>query len=162
MKRSLICPTRSRSVLATCLFAVAGFAQAEPTRVTFPEDLALLVHYATVKRGESTEHISTSREAIEAIRGGKPVPDGTRFVLTDYRNEKVFRYFVMQKGPGWGEDYDAKRRTGDWQFQWFQPDRSINTRENTARCQSCHQSQSSQNYLFTAPRLSQYNGRPVE
>jgi hypothetical protein len=162
MKRLSLSPRLAPLVAATCLLGLGGHAQAEPTRVTFPEDLALLVHYATVKRGESTEHISTSREAIEAIRGGKPVPDGTRFVLTDYRNEKVFRYFVMQKGPGWGEDYDAKRRTGDWQFQWFQPDRSINTRENTARCQSCHQSQSSQNYLFTAPRLSQYNGRPVE
>lgn len=162
MKRPPNRSTSTRLVAAACLLGLGWHAQAEPTRVTFPDDLALLVHYATVKRGESTEHISTSREALEAIRGGKPVPDGTRFVLTDYRNEKVYRYFVMQKGRGWGEDYDEKRRTGDWQFQWFWPDRSINSRENTARCQSCHQSQRSQNYLFTAPRLSQYNGRPVE
>lgn len=162
MKRTSIRPTLARLVAATFLFGAGWHAQAEETRVTFPEDLALLVHYATVKRGESTEHISTSREALEAIRGGKPVPEGTRFVLTDYRDEKVYRYFVMQKGSGWGQDYDERRRTGDWQFQWFWPDRRINTRENTARCQSCHQSQRSQNYLFTAERLRQYNGRPVE
>ncbi len=36
----------------------------------------------------------------------------------------------MEKGEGWGADYDARRRTADWQFQWFEPDQT-STRTRT-------------------------------
>ena len=136
-------------------------AQAEPNRVTFPK-LDELVHYTTVRRGEVTEHISTTRAAIEAIQKGLPVPNGTHFVLADYRDEKIFRYFVMEKGAGWGNDFEERRRTGDWQYQWFKPDRTINLQENTARCMACHASQKDSQYLYTAKRLSEFRGKPVE
>jgi hypothetical protein len=84
------------------------------------------------------------------------------FVLVDYREGKLYRYFVMENGDGWGADYDARRRTADWQFQWFWPDKSINTSENTARCQSCHQSQQGSYYLFTGYRLPRFSGTPIE
>lgn len=77
------------------------------------------MHYTTVRRGNVTEHISTTREAIEAIQKGLPAPNGTHFVLADYRDDKIYRYFVMEKGPSWGADFEERRRTGDWQFQWF-------------------------------------------
>jgi hypothetical protein len=147
--------------VACAAFALACEAHAEPTRVTFPK-LEELVHYTTVKRGNVTEYISTTRAALEAIQKGLPVPNGTHFVLADYRDQKIHRYFVMEKGPGWGADFEERRRTGDWQFQWFQPDRQINLKENTARCMSCHSSQKDQDYLFTARRLSEYRGTPVE
>ncbi|RYE88657.1 MAG: hypothetical protein EOP19_00660 [Hyphomicrobiales bacterium] len=143
------------------VLAVGWQVQAEPTRATFPE-LDKLVHYTTVKRGNVTEHIMTTPAAIEAVKNRQPIPAGTHFVLVDYREGKVFRYFVMEKGQGWGADYDERRRTGDWQFQWFWPDKSINTAENTARCQSCHQSQSGAEYLFTGSRIPRFNGTPIE
>ena len=90
---------------------------AESTRVVFPENIDQLVHYTTVTRGEVTEHMLTSREAIEAVKNGRPVPTGTHVVLADYRDGKIHRYFVMQKGEGWGADFEPRRRTGDWQFQ---------------------------------------------
>lgn len=124
-------------------------AGAETNRVAFPSQLDRLVHYTTVKRGNSTEHMLTTQEALDAVRLGKEIPGDTHVVLVDYRDNKVFRYFVMEKGKGWGADYDERRRTGDWQFQAFKPDRSVNMAENTARCQSCHQSQASQQYLYT-------------
>ncbi len=142
--------------------SIAGLqAHAEPNRVTFPQ-LDELVHYTTVRRGEVTEHISTTRAAIEALQKGLPVPNGTHFVLADYRDEKIFRYFVMEKGAGWGNDFEERRRTGDWQFQWFKPDRTINLQENTARCMACHASQKDSQYLYTAKRLSEFRGKPVE
>ena len=70
---------------------------AEPTRATMP-DIAKLVHYTTVTRGEVTEHIMTTRAAIEAVKRGEPIPYGTHFALVDYRDGKVFRYFIMEKG----------------------------------------------------------------
>ncbi|MDM9625071.1 cytochrome P460 family protein [Rhizobium sp. S152] len=146
--------TRARSRLSVlaamaCGIVMVGWqVDAEPTKATMP-DISKLVHYTTVTRGEVTEHIMTTREAIEAVKAGKPVPNGTHFALVDYRDGKVFRYFIMEKGAGWGADYDETRRTGDWQFQWFKPDGTINTAENTARCQSCHSSRADREFLYT-------------
>lgn len=140
---------------ATVMF-VGWQVQAEPNRTTFP-NLDELVHYTTVTRGEVTEHLLTSRAAIEAVKRGEPVPLDTHVVLVDYRDGKVFRYFVMEKGAGFGQDYDESRRTGDWQFQWFQPDKtSINMAENTARCQSCHTSRSDRDFLYTFNEMRRF------
>jgi Cytochrome P460 len=150
------------TTLSMAAVLTAGWqVHAESNRVKFPE-IDKLVHYTTVKRGNVTEHIMTTPEAIQAIKSRQPVPAGTHFVLVDYRESKVFRYFVMERGEGWGAEYDDRRRTGDWQFQWFWPDRTINTNENTARCQSCHRSQADSEYLFTGYRIPRFDGTPVE
>lgn len=135
---------------------------AEPNRTTFPENIDQLVHYTTVKRGNVTERMLTTPEAIAAVKNGQPIPNGTHFVLVDYRDGEVFRYFVMEKGEGWGAEYPEDRRTGDWQFQWFKPDRSINMAENTARCQSCHQGRSDSEFLFTYDRIPGFDGTMID
>ena len=135
---------------------------ADTNRVQFPENLDDLVHYTTVRRGEVTEHILTTQEAIDAVKKGQPIPDGTHFVLVDYRDGKAHRYFVMQKGEGWGNDYEEGRRTEDWQFQWFWADKSVNMDENTARCQSCHSSRSDSSFLYTFDALGAFDGKVFE
>ncbi len=134
--------------VTSAVFLVGMQVRAEPTRATMP-DIDKLIHYTTVERGEVTEHIMTTREAIEAVKRGDPIPNGTHVALVDYRGGKVFRYFIMEKGEGWGQDYDENRRTADWQFQWFKPDGTINMEENTARCQRCHTSRSDRDFLYT-------------
>ncbi|WP_246165095.1 cytochrome P460 family protein [Pigmentiphaga aceris] len=143
------------------LVLLGGQVSAESNRVQFP-DLSKQVHYTTVKRGEVTEHISTTREAIEAMQNKQPIPNGTQFVLADYRNGNIHRYFVMEKGQGWGDDFDERTRTDDWQFQWFWPDQQINLKENTTRCMSCHRAQRERGYLFTGGRILDFRGTPVE
>ncbi len=158
--------SKTRVFLAISAFAAVAVlgvqVHAETNRVQFPETLDGLVHYTTVRRGDVTEHILTTREAIEAVKQGRPIPNGTHFVLVDHRDGKVYRYFVMQKGEGWGNDYDKDRRTEDWQFQWFWADRSINMDENTSRCQSCHSSRSEENHLYTFDALSAFEGTVIE
>lgn len=151
-----------RLALVACGLLTAWQVHAESNRVTFPEALDKLVHYTTVRRGNVTEHILTTPEAIAAVKAGEPVPAGTHFVLADYRDGEIYRYFVMEKEEGWGGDYDSRRRTGDWQFQWFWPDRSVNLDENTARCQSCHSGRADEDYLFTARRIPDFAGTPVD
>jgi hypothetical protein len=143
-----------KSALIAAFALLALPVQAEPNRVTFPP-LDQLEHYTTVTRGEVTEHMLTSRTAIEAVKRGEPMPPGTHVVLVDYRGGEVYRYFVMQNGEGWGAD-DPESRTADWQFQWFWPDRSINLAETTSRCQSCHQSRADRGYLFTYDDLRRF------
>jgi hypothetical protein len=149
------------ALAASAIVLVGWQVNAETNRVTFPE-LDRLVHYTTVKRGNVTEHIMTTREAIAAVKSGQPIPDGTHFVLADHRDGKIYRYFVMEKGGGFGADYDDRRRTGNWQFQWFWPDKTVNMSENTNRCQSCHRSQESSEYLYTGYRIPRFNGTPIE
>lgn len=150
------------SALAVCIATfVAWQVHAEPNRVQFP-DLEALVHYTTVRRGNVMEHIMTTPAAMEAVKNGQPIPAGTHFVLVDHRDGELYRYFVMEKGEGFGAEYDESRRTGDWQFQWFWPDKSVNMDENTARCQSCHSGQEGSDYLYTAYRIPRFTGTPVE
>jgi len=128
---------------------------AEPTRATMP-DIDKLIHYTTVTRGDVTEHIMTTREAIEAVKRGEPIPNGTHVALVDYRDGKLFRTFIMEKGDDWGQDYPENRRTADWQFQWFKPDGTINEAENTARCQSCHMSRADRDFLYTFNEMRRF------
>jgi len=88
--------------LTVCL-ATAAFtpAFAEPNRVTFPP-IDQLEHYTTVTRGEVTEHMLMTPEALAAVRAGQRIPNGTHVVLVDYRGGEVLRYFVMEKGEGCG------------------------------------------------------------
>lgn len=133
---------------AILALAFASPVWAEPNRVTFP-DINALEQYTTVTRGEVTEYMYTSAEALAAIREDRPVPPGTQVVLQDWREGEVYRLFVMQKGEGWGDDYDEATRAGDWQFQWYWPDGSINMDESTERCRACHQSRERREFMYT-------------
>ena len=132
-------------LLASVVFSSA--AHAEPNRVTFPENIDEFVHYSTVTRGE-VEEMLTSQDAIDAAKSGLPMPDGTHVVIRFHRDGEVTRYFVMEKGAGWGADYPPERQTGDWQFQFFNADRTIKADEDSARCQSCHRRQAEDQYQF--------------
>ncbi|WP_417463286.1 cytochrome P460 family protein [Kordiimonas sp.] len=147
------------SLLVGALTIAAFQVQAEENRVMFPENLDQLIHYTTVTRGDVTEHMLTTPEAIEAVKNGEPIPHGSHVVLVDYRDGKVHRYFIMQKGAGWGEHYAPETGTGDWQFQWFWGDKSINMDETTSRCVSCHKSREGRQNLYTFNGMHRYEAR---
>jgi hypothetical protein len=108
--------------------------------VAFPE-LEKLVHYTTVRRGVTREHMLTNQTALDAIRAGQSVPTGTHVVLVDYQSDVLARYLVAEK-TGNGPD--------DWAYQAFTPERSIKIDdESPARCYSCHQSRQDRQYMFT-------------
>lgn len=130
-------------------------AHGEPNRVTFPNAIDELEHYTTVTRGE-TEDILTSRAAIDSVKAGQPMPNGTHVVIRFHRDGVVTRYFVMQKGEGWGADY-PDGRTEDWQFQSYNADRTIKADENTARCQACHASRADNQFVFTFDALRAFD-----
>ncbi|MCA0946782.1 cytochrome P460 family protein [Salipiger pacificus] len=134
------------------LAALAAIAAlAEPNEVRFPDEamLAELVHYTTVTRGDVTEFMYTSPEALAALKSGGEIPDGTQVILQDWREGEVYRLFAMETGEGFGEAYDEATRTDDWQFQWYWPDGSINADETTQRCRSCHMSREGRNFMYT-------------
>lgn len=122
-------------------------------RVLFPENYKSGVRYATVERGNIREEIYVNRVAIDAAKANEPLPSGTVITMEDYRDGSIFRYVVMEKRTGWGERYSQDVRNGDWEFQSFQPDRSVNESENVMRCMGCHRGQGSNDFVFTLDQL---------
>lgn len=132
---------------------LAGQAIAGGELVKFPENYAEGVHYATVNRGNIREELFTNREAIEAVKSGKPIPSGTVITLVDYRGGALYRYVVMEKRAGWGAEYPPDVRNGEWEYQAFNADTSVNTSENLSRCFSCHKSQEKDDFVYTVNQM---------
>lgn len=146
------------AALAVAVTGVAGWqAKAGGELVRFPENFAEGVHYATVTRGSIKEELFTSRAAIDAVKRGEPIPSGTVMTLVDYRDGKLFRYVVMEKRTGWGAAYSTEKRNGEWEFQAFNADKSVNVYENLDRCFSCHKSQANQDFVYTIDRMKSAN-----
>lgn len=136
-------------------FAPPAGADSDP--VKFPESFADGVLYATVERGNIKEEIFTGRAAIDAVKKGQALPDGTVITLVDYRDGKLFRYVVMEKRAGWGADYPPEKRNGEWEYQAFNADKSVNRNENVERCFACHRSQANRDFVHTFDRLKATN-----
>ncbi len=121
----------------------------------FPENYANDAHYGTVNRGNIREELYATQPAVEAVSAGRPMPSGTVITMLDYRDGKLFRYIVMEKRTGWGSEYGLDKRNGEWEFQSFNADRSVNTAENVDRCFSCHKGQERQDFVFTVDAMKQ-------
>ena len=142
------------TALAATLTLATSLAWAQGNdRVVFPDSYKGGVHYATVERGGIREEIFVNREAIDAAKTVQPLPSGTVITMEDYRDGRLFRYIVMEKRKEWGERYAQDIRNGDWEYQSFQVDRTVNRSENVARCMSCHKAQSGSDYVFTLDRM---------
>jgi hypothetical protein len=150
-------PALSRALVVTAALGLAGQAIAGRDLVGFPEGFAEGVRYAVVTRGDIREELYTSRAAIDAARNSKPLPSGTVITLVDYRSGKLFRYVVMEKRTGWGAEYAPGMRNGEWEYQAFNADKSLNTGDDVARCFSCHKSQEAQDFVFTLDRMKSVN-----
>ena len=150
-------PCRSKSLLTgLAVTAVVTFgwqARAGGELVKFPDNFADGVLYATVERGNLKEEIFTSRETLDAVKNGQPIPSGTVITLVDYRDGKLFRYVVMEKRSGWGAEYPPEKRNGEWELQAFNADRTVNRGEKLDRCFSCNKPRERQDFVFTFDRM---------
>jgi len=80
---------------------------------------------------------------------GNPVkgPDG-RFLKADLRG-----YAVMEKRRGWGADYAADKRNGEWEYRVFSPDKNPNDKANLGACFECHKPQAEHDFVFSYEHL---------
>jgi len=144
------------TISLSIIFPFGLGARADTNRATFPEDFDKFVRYATYDWGSSREEAFALPETIELSKSGKPLPPGTRLVLGIWKSDKLTSYFVMHKGIDWGLDVSEDKRTGDWRFQEFGLDKQVNRSAFAERCESCHQSQASNDYMFTIDRMRDY------
>ncbi|MGW8426710.1 cytochrome P460 family protein [Peribacillus simplex] len=125
--------------------------------VKFPENYDKGVNYTTVNRGNVREELYTSQEAIEAVQNGQPIPDDTVITLEIYRNEKLDEIFVMEKRAGWADQNPPEMRNGDWLYQEFNGDKSVDYEEDTGRCFSCHANQERDDFVNTLDEMKKYD-----
>jgi hypothetical protein len=125
--------------------------------VKFPENYNKGVLYTTVTRGNTYEELYTSREAIEAVKNGEPIPTGTVITLEIYEDEELDRIFVMEKRNGWAEQNPSEMRNGDWQYQEFTEDGAVNEEADIGRCFSCHANQERDDYVNTLDEMKDFD-----
>jgi len=153
---------------------VRAQASSEPNPVQFPQAHAQGVLYATVDRADNKQHreLYAPQAAIDAAKRGEPLPDGTVITLVQYRAEldaqgnplkdangrfvkgSLVAYTVMEKRAGWGAAIPENIRNGDWNYQAFAADRTVNAKANLANCYACHKPLAGkQDFVFTYERL---------
>jgi hypothetical protein len=134
--------TGSRNAISATIAIVAALAAAASVRagsdkIAFPNDYARGVLYKSEDRSDNKQirELFITREAVEAVRRGAPLPSGTvitsvryaaqfdalgnpakdangRFIKTD----KIVGYTVKEKRAGWGAEYPEEARNGDSAF----------------------------------------------
>ena len=125
--------------------------------VKFPENYDEGVLFTTVTRGSTYEELYTSREAIEAVQDGKPIPSGTVITLKIYEDDELSKYFVMEKRDGWGAQYPPDMRNGEWEYNAFNADGSVKNDEDIGRCLSCHANAERDDYVNKFDEMKSYD-----
>jgi len=133
------------------------------------------VLYTTVDRPDNKqfrELYVSPPAAIEAAKKGEPLPSGTVLTLVQFAakldasgnpekgpdgrfiKDKLLAYTVMEKRTGWGAEYPDTIRNGEWEYQAFRADRSVNTAAKLEGCFNCHKPLGTRvDYLFSYDRM---------
>lgn len=172
--------TRRRNVtIAGMVATIAALTaaidvRAGADRVAFPESYAKGVVYMTIDRPNNkqlTEYY-VSQDAVDAALKGMPLPSGTTITAVGFAakvdeqgnpvkdaNGRFIKtgnptgYRVMEKRAGWGTDYPDEKRNGEWEYQVFRADKTVNPTADLNACFGCHKPQDKQDFVFTYDKL---------
>jgi Cytochrome P460 len=159
--------------IAFAAMAIALQARAGADKITFPENYASGVLYATFDKADNKQvhEFYASQAAIDAAKAGQPLPSGTAIIGLHYAAQldaqgnpvkdangrfikaNLVNYAVMEKRTGWGSDYPDNVRNGEWEYQVFKADKTPNTAANLSTCFGCHKPIDKQDYVYSYDRL---------
>jgi len=125
--------------------------------VQFPENYERGVNYTTVNRGSVREELFTSVEVIEAVQNGEAIPDGAVVTLGIYRSEELTDIFVMEKHTGWADQNTDEMRNGDWLYNEFNADGTVDYEADVGRCFSCHANQERNQFMHTTDQMRDFD-----
>ena len=161
----------SAATLAGVALTVA--VQAGGDNVKFPENYAKGVLYTTVDRPDNKQYreLYITQFAFDQVKAGKPLPSGTVLTMVQYaakldaqgNPEKdangrfikgpVVGYAVMEKRAGWGAEYPDDMRNGEWEYQAFKADKTVNDKANLKACFTCHKPLDKQDFVFSFDKM---------
>lgn len=159
-------------LLSTSALAIVSLgvgARAGGDNVKFPENYAKGVLYTTVDRADNKQYreLYSTPEAIAALKAGQPIPSGTVLTLVQYKAKldasgqpekdsngrfikgELLAYTVMEKRTGWGSEYAPEIRNGEWEYQAFKADKSVNDKAKLTNCFTCHRPLDKQDFVFS-------------
>jgi hypothetical protein len=154
------------------VFALAAAANTE--LVALPGSYKTdYVRYAVVDRADvkQVRELYASRAALAALQATGVLPSGTTLVMEIYgarldaaqepvkdsngRFEKaaLANVFVMEKRTGWGAQYAADMRNGEWEYARFTPAGGRHDDRNMTACFQCHTRVAATDYLFSTAAM---------
>src|SRR5262245_41224050 len=155
------------------LFVVSARAGGE--KVAFPENYQKGALYTTVDRADNKQYRElyvSPPEAVAAAKKGEPLPSGTVITLVQFAaklddqgnpvkdangrfvKDKLLGYTVMEKRAGWGAEYPDNIRNGEWEYQAFRADKSVNTGAKLENCFTCHKPLGTKvDYVFSYEKM---------
>jgi Cytochrome P460 len=151
---------------------VAVPASAGPEKVAFPP-YQTHVLYSVLDQPDIKElrEAYVNLEALKAIKPGQPLPSGTGLSLPTFKallddkgelvrdpngrlvRGRLDRVVVMEKRTGWGTEYPADLRNGEWEYARFRGDGSRDPQANIKGCFECHKPESHRDFVFTLDDL---------
>jgi len=160
------------------LGAVASTAViAGPEKIKFPSDYLKGTLYQTLDRPDNKQYreLYAPAEALEAVRKGRPIPDGTVLTLVQWSvqqdangnpikdangrfiKNQILAHTVMEKKKGYGADYPSDwPRNGDWEYAVFTADGLPNPKgnANNKACFTCHLPHAKQDFVISLAKLN--------
>jgi len=144
-------------------------AHIERTRLKFPDNYKRdFIDFQSInfpERGQVRKYY-VNKAAFDAAREGKPMPQGSYFLVEVYaakmdeakkpvigadglyEQEKLLLYTAMETQPGWGDDFPDLLRNADWNYAIFNTDRTVRAGVNQAECLACHKPLDKDSHLF--------------
>ena len=152
----------------------ASWTHAGADKIAFPADFKNGVLYTIADRYDVKQYreLYASADAVKAAKEGKPLPPGTVLTLIQYKAQvdaqgnpvkdgkgrflkgDLIAYAVMEKRAGWGAEYPAELRNGEWEDAVFTGDGKLNDKANYKGCFQCHKPHDAQDFVISYPALA--------
>jgi plastocyanin len=158
------------TVVAATVAALVVSSAAGPDKIKFPASWKDHVLYTVVDRHDTKQYrelYASTPAAVDAMRAGKALPDGTVLTLVQYKAQvdaagapvkdakgrfvkgDLIAFTVMEKRAGWGAEYPAELRNGEWEYAAFNPAGVLNEKANYKACFQCHKPHESMDYVIS-------------
>ena len=157
------------ATLSLAAVALTVGVRAGGEKIGFPENYAKGVLYTTVDRPDNKQYreLYATPEAIAAVKAGQPIPSGSVLTLVQHKAKldadgnpekdangrfikgELVGYTVMEKRAGWGSEYPEEIRNGEWEYQAFKADKTVNDKANLKNCFTCHKPLDKQDFVFS-------------
>ena len=150
--------------------ALTSPGTAGPDKIQYPANWKDHVLYITVDRYDIKQHrelYASTPAAVDAMKAGRPLPDGTVLTLVQYKAQldaagmpvkdakgrfvkgDFVAYTVMQKQAGFGTEYPPELRNGDWEYAVFNAEGKLNDKANYKACFECHKPHEKQDFVIS-------------
>ena len=159
------------ATLSLAAVALTVGVRAGGDKIAFPENYAKGVLYTTVDRPDNKQYreLYATPEAIAAVKAGQPIPSGTVLTLVQYKAKldadgnpegrqrplhqgRARRLHGHGEASRLGREYPDEIRNGEWEYQAFKADKTVNDKANLKNCFTCHKPLDKQDFVFSFDR----------